>query len=95
MDKGRPEPSSASVSGLDGPSVRTVDYTQARCVQITGPCPVRQQVLQSTFQQVLPAAEAGGAETSAANPVQITAANTTTAAHLTFFFISSPPGRGT
>ena len=56
-------------------------------MQITGPPPSRQQVLQSTCQHWLPFAEAGGEEINAAIPVQMTAANTTTAAHFTFFVI--------
>jgi hypothetical protein len=56
-------------------------------VQITGPWPVRQQTLQSTCQQVLLAADAGGEDNSAANPVDATAANRTIATHLVFFLI--------
>jgi hypothetical protein len=54
---------------------------------MTLPPPIRQQVLQSTCQHVLPAAEAGGAANSAATPVPMTATNMTTAAHLVLFFI--------
>jgi hypothetical protein len=54
---------------------------------MTLPPPIRQHVLQSTCQQLLPAAEAGGAASNDATPVPITAANTTTAAHLMFFLM--------
>jgi hypothetical protein len=58
---------------------------------MTGPCPVRQQTLQSTCQHVPPLAEAGGDASSAAAPVATTAANTSTAAHFTFFVIIDLP----
>jgi hypothetical protein len=56
-------------------------------VQITGPPPVLQQVLHSTCQHLLPAAEACGDANSVAIPVVMTAANKTTATHLLFCIV--------
>jgi len=68
------------------PGVCSAYSWQARSVQVIAPLLRRQQMLQSSLQQLL-AAEAGGAASSAATPVQITAENTTTAAHLICFFM--------
>src|SRR5262245_49456082 len=53
---------------------------------MTLPPPIRQQVLQSTCQQLLPAA-AAGVEKRAAAPVPTTIVNTMTATHFIRFFI--------